>query len=97
MSQAIATVGQIAKETQTIVITGSVSAALQGGLASIGVDHFKLGMQTADMAIEIFENGARPQEMAIQMQDEHFVVINEEMAQALGITISQQIRERMRD
>jgi len=97
MSQAIATVGQIAKETQTVVVTGSVSAAMAGGLATIGIDHFKLGMQTADMAIDIIENGARPETMPIQMQDETFVVINEDMVEALGMVIPASIRERARN
>ena len=94
MSSAMATVGQIAAEHGIPVVTGSVTAARTGGLATVGIDYFKLGAQTADMAVDIFENGAQPQTMPIQFQEETFVVINEEMVEALGFLIPQSIRDR---
>ena len=94
MSSAMATVGQIAMENRIPVVTGSVTAARTGGLATVGIDYFKLGAQTADMAVDIFENGAIPQTMPVQMQSETFVVINEEMVEGMGFIIPSSIRER---
>ena len=97
MSSAMATVGGIAMENNIPVVTGSVTAARTGGLATVGIDYFKLGAQTADMAVDIFENGAHPSTMPVQMQDETFVVINEEMVEAIGINIPQWIRDKARE
>jgi len=92
--QSMSIVGQIAKETLTPVMAASTGATLEGGLATLGVDHYLIGRMTADMAIDIIENGARPQTMPIQRQSETTLVINEEMVEALGIVIPQSIRDR---
>ena len=92
ISSAIATVGGMAKEARMPVITGSSTAALTGGLATVGLDFYDLGRQTADMAVEIFQNGARPQTMPIQSQEATDIIINKETAEAIGIVIPENLR-----
>lgn len=94
LSAAMATVGSIAKENRIPVVTGSAAAAMVGGLGTVGIDYYKLGQQTADMAIDIFENGAEPQTMPVQTQSDTQIFINEEMAEAIGITIPAELRGR---
>ena len=94
LSSAIATVGSIAEENRIVVVTGSVSAALNGGTATVGIDYYKLGQQTADMAVDIFENGASTYTMPIQTQSETRVIINEEMVEAIGLIIPAEVRGR---
>lgn len=94
LSAAMATVGSIAKENRIPVVTGSAAAAMVGGLGTVGIDYYKLGQQTADMAIDIFENGAEPQTMPVQTQSDTQIFINEEMAEAIGITIPEELRGR---
>nr|WP_245612030.1 ABC transporter substrate binding protein [endosymbiont 'TC1' of Trimyema compressum] len=67
------------------VITGSTDMALEGGLATYGIDYNELGRQTAVMAVKIFKKEAKVQDMLVEYASENVLVVNEEMAKALGI------------
>ncbi|EOH89076.1 ABC transporter substrate-binding protein [Enterococcus asini ATCC 700915] len=78
-------VGEVAKQTKTPVITGSVEQVENGALATYGIDYFSLGKVTGKMAAEILDGKKNPAEMPVQSAEEFTLVVNEEMAQALGI------------
>ncbi|GEK90300.1 putative ABC transport system substrate-binding protein [Alkalibacterium putridalgicola] len=79
------TVGEIAMEYQLPVVAGSTDQVEAGALATYGINYESLGRQTAQMALEIIENDASPETMAVQMSDELELYVNEDMADALGI------------
>ena len=95
IASAMATVGSIAMDNDLPVVNASTTAARAGGLATIGIDHYQLGRQVADMALEIILNGADISEMPVDLQFETYLFINEEFVEATGITIPQSVRERM--
>ena len=74
------------------VIVGAVTGVTDGALATVGIDFYQLGRQTAEMAYEILINGKKPQTMPIERQKEMRVVINEETAEAIGIVIPENLR-----
>lgn len=78
-------VGEVAKETKTPVVTGSVEQVDNGALATYGIDYFSLGKMTGKMAAEILEGKSKPAEMPVESAEEFTLVVNEEMAAALGI------------
>lgn len=78
------TVGEIAKEYQVPVVTGAAEQVESGALASYTIDYNSLGKQTAAMAAKIIE-GEDPATMTIEGADELGLVVNEDMANALGI------------
>lgn len=78
-------VGEVAKQTKTPVITGSVEQVENGALATYGIDYFSLGKMTGKMAAEILAGTKKPTEMPVQFAEEFTLVVNEEMASALGI------------
>ena len=78
-------VGEVAKQTKTPVITGSVEQVENGALATYGIDYFSLGKMTGKMAAEILAGTKKPTEMPVQFPEEFTLVVNEEMASALGI------------
>ncbi|WP_270598415.1 ABC transporter substrate-binding protein [Enterococcus asini] len=78
-------VGEVAKQTKTPVITGSVEQVENGALATYGIDYFSLGKTTGKMAAEILDGKKKPADMPVQSAEEFTLVVNEEMAQALGI------------
>lgn len=80
-----ATVGEIAREYSLPVVTGSAEQVEEGGLATYGIDYESLGRQTAQMAVDILENGTDPSTIAVETSDHLELVVNEEMAEALGI------------
>ncbi len=85
LASTMATVGEIAKENQLPVVAGDSQQVETGGLATYGISYEELGRQTAQMALQIIEEGASPAEMAVQTSDNLELTVNEEMAEALGI------------
>ena len=84
---------QVADENKIPIIAGESSVVEAGGLATIGINYAKLGEQTGDMAIEII-NGAKPQDMAIQSQNEVDIIVNKKNADLMGVTIPDDIMNK---
>lgn len=84
-ASAASVVGEIAKEKKIPVITGSVGQTNDGGLATYGIDYRSLGKQTAKMAVKILKGKATPATMPVESSTDLQLVVNKEMAKALGI------------
>lgn len=82
---AAAIVGKIVKEKKVPLVAGSTDQVKTGGLASIGIDYELLGEQTGKMAAKILAGKAKPAEMPVQKAHQVKLVVNKEMAKALGI------------
>lgn len=78
-------VGEVAKETKTPIVAGSVEQVEQGGLATYGIDYEALGKQTGIMAAKILDGDAKPSTTAIESANDLKLTVNKEMAEALGI------------
>ena len=63
------------------------SFALNGAFCGYGVDYAKLGVETADMVIEVLQ-GADPATTPIKTFDNGIATVNTETAEALGIDYS---------
>ena len=63
--------------------------AENGGLATYGIDYYKLGEMAAKQAVEILKDGKSPADMPIEYLDPEDCVltINKTVADELGITI----------
>lgn len=85
VASAMPTVGEAAKKAKKPVVTGSTDMALEGGLATYGIDYNNLGKQTAKMAVKILKKEKTVQEMPVEFSEENVLVINDAMAEALGI------------
>lgn len=85
LASTMPTVGEIALEYKLPVVPGSAEMVEAGGLATYGINYEKLGRQTAQMALQIIEEGADPAEMPVETSDTLELVINEEVAESLGI------------
>lgn len=85
LASTMATVSQVAIAYNLPVVAASTDQVVAGGLATYGIDYYELGRQTGEMALDILENGTEPSTMAVQSSTEVELVVNEEMAEALGI------------
>lgn len=65
--------------------TGADSFALNGAFLGYGVNYTNLGTATADMAVDILVNGAKPGETAVQTLSDGIITVNTETAAALGL------------
>lgn len=87
IASAMPTLVAITDPAKKPVICGESNMVKAGGLATYGVDYYKLGVQSGYMAADILEGKAKPADMAIQLAKELKLTINKKNAAALGITI----------
>ena len=64
--------------------TGADSFALNGAFLGYGVDYAALGVETANMAVSIALDGAKPAETAVKTFDNGCATINTETCEKLG-------------
>ena len=86
-------VGQIALKYNVPILGAEEAVVEKGGLASIGIDYFKLGKETAYKAVEILE-GKKPEDIEITTLSDMSITINEDVANKLGIKIPDEINEK---
>lgn len=84
---AISSVVKVAEENKIPIIAGEENSVFQGALATVGVNYYRLGRQTAEMAVKIIQGEAKPETMPIESQKETELVINVDAAKAMGISI----------
>ena len=91
LASAIPTLISVTDEAKLPVICGEGAHVRAGGLATLGVDYYKLGFQTGMMAADILSGKAKPAEMAIQAQKEFKPVINMKSAAKIGLTVPEEL------
>lgn len=87
IASAMPTLVAITDPAKKPVICGESNMVKAGGLATYGVDYYKLGVQSGHMAADILEGKAKPADMAIELAKELKLTVNKKNAAALGITI----------
>ena len=69
----------------------------EGGLATVGLDQYELGRLTGEMVVAILNGDADPATTPIRYLDQGDIIINEEKAEQLGITIPTQVLEKVKE
>ncbi|HHY98061.1 MAG TPA: ABC transporter substrate-binding protein [Firmicutes bacterium] len=83
---ALESVIKVAERNKIPVIAGEENSVDRGCIATVGIDYYRLGKQTAAMAVEVLK-GKNPAEMPIQYQKEMRLVINVSAAKAMGVNL----------
>ena len=91
ISSAMPTLATITNEAKKPIIVGEPNQVKNGGLATYGIDYYKLGMQSGEMAADIIDGKKKPADMPIQTAKELKVTINQKNADALGIKIPESL------
>jgi putative tryptophan/tyrosine transport system substrate-binding protein len=83
------TVAQVANANGIPIICGEEGMLKSGGLATYGIDYYKLGRLTGEQAVKIIKGEATTDTMPIGYlsDDEYTLKINDEVAAQLGVTI----------
>lgn len=87
LASAMPTLAMVTREAKLPVICGEAGMVRAGGLATLGIDYYRLGVQTGEMAAAILAGKAKPAEMAIQAQKDFKVTINGKEAKLLGLQL----------
>lgn len=83
-------VGKLCLEKNVPIIGAEEAVVTKGGLASIGIDYYKLGKEAGFKAIEVLE-GKKPSEVPITTLSDMSFTINTDVAKKLNITIPSDI------
>jgi putative ABC transport system substrate-binding protein len=88
------TVTMVTNAAKVPVIVGESGMVKNGGLATYGINYYKLGKQTSEMAVKILTGESKPADMPIEYQKDMDVAVNEKSAAAVGITLPQSLLDK---
>ena len=96
VASSMAQVVTVAEDAKLPVICGAITQVEGGGLATYGIDYYKLGYQSGAMAVKILNGEAEPATMPIEFanEDELTLVINKGEAELIGLDIPQELLDQ---
>jgi len=96
VASSIASVVSVAEKNQIPLIVSERGMVEGGALGTIGIDYYKLGRQTGEMALRII-NGENTAEMPIESLKDIDIVINQGAADRMGVTVPQEILDQAKE
>jgi len=87
VADAMPILAQPAIDHKIPIVGGEDGQVQNGALITDGVDYYNLGKLAGDMAIKILKGESKPQDMPIQYLQDTKISVNQKTADALGITI----------
>jgi putative ABC transport system substrate-binding protein len=86
----MATVAMVATDNMIPIICGEAGMVEAGGLATYGIDYYKLGYAAGEMAVKVLKGEVKIEETAIGYLDasQCELTLNEEVAATLGIDLT---------
>ncbi|MGT2711238.1 tryptophan ABC transporter substrate-binding protein [Streptococcus oriscaviae] len=92
IASAFSTVVGVANKTKTPIYTSVEEMVETGGIASVTINQYDLGLATGKMAANIL-NGANPATTPVEIFNQGSVVVNKKVAEQLGLTIPESVLE----
>lgn len=97
LAKAMVSVSNDAIEAGVPVMVAEENLVDNGGLATIGINYYELGKQTAAQAVKILKGEATPATLPIELANVSDVVkVNEKTAKALGIEIPKSVLDKIK-
>lgn len=90
VASAYAIIIKLATEKNVPVFCAEDAGVNAGGLISAGLDYYELGRETGLIALEVLD-GKKPSELSISTMKNPVIVVNEDTAEKMGITIPEDI------
>lgn len=84
----------VAENAKLPVIVGEGDSVKRGGLITYGLDYYKLGYQTGEMAVKVLKGEGNPAEMAIEKQKEMKLIVNTSAAKKMGVEIPKDLLDK---
>ncbi|MBB2954917.1 putative ABC transport system substrate-binding protein [Bifidobacterium commune] len=94
IANAMPTVTDEANKKQRPVITSVDTMVRQGGLATIGVNQYQLGLETGRMAAEILKGSSKPANTPVYTFSTGDTIINKDQARKLGIEVPESVLKK---
>lgn len=90
---ALESVLQVAYENKLPVITGDTDSVVRGSLASLGMNYYKLGLQTGEIVYKVLQ-GANPAETPVETLKDLELFINNKTAEKIGVKIPENMLKK---
>jgi putative ABC transport system substrate-binding protein len=94
IANAMQTVVNEADKAKTPIVPSVDTMVEQGGLATVGINQFELGVKTGKMTADILEGRSKPASTPIYTFKTGDIIINQKQAKQLGITIPEKIASK---
>lgn len=96
LAKYMSTVKDYSIEHKMLVVAGASDMVKDGGSLTYGVDYYKLGAQTGEMAKYILDGGAISDlKVEYAKEEDLMLVVNEEHFASIGVEIPDSIKERL--
>ena len=93
VASAFPSVLEVSNEAQIPVYPAVDMMVAQGGLATLGLNQYQIGVKAGEMAVELLEGDIEPATAPVRFAEETDLVINYETAELLNITIPESLAE----
>ncbi|HBC94421.1 MAG TPA: ABC transporter substrate-binding protein [Pelotomaculum sp.] len=90
---AISSVVKVGESSKLPIFAAEENTVKGGAIGTYGLDYYKLGRQTGEMALRILK-GEKPQEMAIESQKELTLTLNPAAAARMGVTLPEELKAK---
>lgn len=97
IASALPSVLEVTNEASVPVYPAVDQMVAQGGLATLGLNQYQIGVETGRMAVELLEGKIDTATEPVRVADETDLVINFETAKQLGISIPESLEEEAID
>ena len=94
VTEAFESVVQFAESNKVPLFAAETNSVDRGAIATLGLDYYKLGYQTGEMAAKILTEGADPKTMPVEQLTEFLLHVNPGAAQRMGVTIPEAVLGR---
>ncbi|MDR3203199.1 MAG: ABC transporter substrate-binding protein [Deltaproteobacteria bacterium] len=82
---------------KTPLYTAEANPLRKGGVASISLNYYELGLKTGEMAIKILTNQAKPADLPVEKEDKFSLVLNAKYSNLIGLKIPEKVFERAQE
>jgi len=91
---ALQSVLSVAEANHIPVVAGEGESVKEGALVTYGIDYYRLGYQTGEMAVRILKGEQEPKTMPVESQKDLKLYVNVTAAQKAGIELPKEWLER---
>lgn len=90
---ALESVLQVTYDNKIPLITGDTDSVVRGSLASLGMDYYKLGLQTGEIVYKIIK-GAKPADTPVETLKDLELFVNLKTAEKIGLKIPNEVIQK---
>ncbi|SFM43581.1 ABC transporter substrate-binding protein [Thermodesulforhabdus norvegica] len=90
---ALEAVVKVCEDNKIPLFAADIDSVPRGAIAALGIDYYRLGRQTGEMAYRILK-GANPGDMPVETLKELKLVINKEAAEKMGVKLPESVVSR---